>query len=373
MNISTSSIVTLDGLNFSRNGICWFDSLNDLANLAHEMMVGYRVGAGFAVDGVKMTNDEAKRTAKSRELLHDWLFSFVTAPIKVKDEDGNVQVVHLASIREAWTLMFKSEKGKYIEAVYKRLSGCRREVASVIASACRLQMSKQVIIGVPMIEHSGLSQDQMEQLARDENVRKNAASRKLTDADMIFTLQKVYQIKGSQTALEKAGNLSHGTGQKIFAAFVIERRFPEYGLLNKILTGAITLGDLNMGKLKAPIRDNGSLSEIKALIETKEEGNEKKMAQKTDIVAGTTVCPLDIGRMIFQAIVDNNLTSLGEVYMKAKEINVAFRAIMAGDPIILEAIAKIIEAKEIAEEAAKAKALVDLKVIVPRVPILEKK
>ncbi|MCK9460640.1 MAG: hypothetical protein M0R80_13460 [Proteobacteria bacterium] len=368
MQIHTSSIVTLDGLNFSRNGICWFDSLNDLSNLAHEMMTGYRVGAGFAVDGVKMTNDEAKRTAKSRELLRDWLFSFVLAPIKVKDEDGNIQTVHLASIREAWDLMFKNDKGKYIEAVYKRLSGCRREVASVIASACRLQMSKQVITDVPMIEHTGLSQEQVEQLARDENVRKNTGSRKLTDADMIFTLQKVYQIKGSQSALEKAGNLSHGTGQKVFTAFVIERRFPEYGMLSKLLTGALTLGNLDMTKLKSDVRDNGSLEQIKAVIEAKKEGNEKKMANKTDIVAGATVCPIDFGRGIFQAIIDDNLTSLGEVYMKAKEINVCVKAIMDGDPIILAAIAKIIKAKEDAEETAKAKAMAETLAMSPRVP-----
>ena len=373
MQIHTNSIVTLDGLNFSRNGICWFDSINDLANLAHEMLTGYRVGAGFAVDGVKMTNDEAKRTAKSREMLREWLFTFVTVPVKVKDEDGKVQIIHLASIREAWDLMFKNDKGKYIESVYKRLSGCRREVASVIASACRIQMMKQVISDVPMIEHTGLSQEQIEQLARDENVRKNTGSRKLTEADFLFTLRKVYQIKGTPTALMNAGNVTHGTSQKYFAAFVIERRFPEYKLIEKIGTGAIGLGALDMGVLKADIRDNGTLEQIQKIIEAKNEGNEKKMATKTDIKAGATVCPVDFGRQIFQAIIDDNLTSLGEVYMKAKEINTAFDAIMEGDPIILEAISKILKAKADAEEAAKAEAIAKTLEMNPRVPVPAKK
>jgi len=351
-NIALSSVVAIQ--NPSRRDFDhWFKDGNDAAHLTSELFPGYNVALGLPI--VSSLTVSAEDAIKAQEARRDWLFDFVKkSQISVKVDKGTVNIL-LAEVEKAWDLTYRENTKKRGRVIivpnYEQVLGLRRLACMVFVNAIHVHRGEDPILELPMeVQELDASNRIMANLT--ENLKKVAGAKGLSQEDEVYGARQLYFLGGKEGDFQRAG-FSRFKAQKMFALFTIDKRFPDEGFADQVITGKLNWSAIDKDTILA-LRDEGPIEAVAACLKATHKVNKDPIMTKVKIAALEDQNPVHLVKITCQSILKNNAGLLSRYTSKAKEINLAEQAILDSDPIMMKALADITETRKQVSEIKSA-------------------
>ena len=349
VSISVSSIISFHGDdNVSRAGTLFRDEQDRNVLALQLARRGYDLKIGNPLTVYKL---DARRQAEAvKQLTKKWIEVKAARDDRaVRDGDTNFTITP-RDYEAAWRDLY-TKADKVITPTYGGVAGHRRTDSLALANAFRDKLAFDAIVKVPCLVEAYDSDLERYQACVLENTMKNVGTRKLSYLDLLQASSSLYNKGCKEKVLGTL--MARGTAQKHYAICRLNQKAPELGLLEGLLTDAISYGPIDKEKTRKLNKELESeqvksedleLSEVLERINGNAGKNAAKMASKDDITAAAQ-SPVQLIEFTLQCVIKNQTERLGVYIDDAPQINAAVEAIQTSNPKILAVLAEIMKSK----------------------------
>ena len=301
----------------------------DKRNLASLLVPGWDGQLGRPLT-VKL--DDAGQAEAVKRLEAFWAelkaLPISTEPEAVAAGEGTVKVAPAELLSTFEKLYTKSDK--VIAPTHRAITCFRRAGILLLANTVRAKQGEDFIIDLPCTVRE--YENPLDMLT--DNIRENGfktkGSRGMSAADNVGSARKMFQLNAREADLMRAMGISRGMAQKLHRLCVLDAEHPGLGIVNAILEGTLSEKPLDKEKIKELLDKKASDEDVAAFLETPGAGNAPKIMSKKDIETMASQNPIELVKLVCQAILKNDVTILTSVVLQAGNVNAAVTAAMNG-------------------------------------------
>jgi hypothetical protein len=220
------------------------------------------------------------------------------------EKDDSV-IITASDLLRAWEATY-TLKGKVIPPKYGQVFAFRRVESLPYVNAVRIKRGLDPILTIPATV--SVYETQMERFLATvgENTLKLAGARQLSNADQMSAAKRLYMEQAKEADFRRVWKV--GMAQKLYAICALDNRFPEAGIVSRIIDGTLDFGPLDKEKVRKLYKDPAATLEQVLNPENLggPTGNAPKIAPRSDIETMAEQSPVTLIKETAAAIMAND-------------------------------------------------------------------
>lgn len=248
-------------------------------------------------------------------------------PEAVKLEGGTVYVAkaELAKVFEATY----TKDGKIVKPTHKAVTCFRRGESLLLVNTLRAKKGLEQIAEIPcVVRHYENSLEQFSDNIR-ENQLKTAGANSMSNADCVGAARRLFQLGATEAKLLHAFGLKRGMAQKLHRLCQLDAKYPKQAIVDKIVSGELSDKPFDKEKVKAMLDSGVTEDKVGEFIAAPNAGNAPKIMSRKSIEALGSGNPIELVKLVCQAILKDDPSQLAAITAKAEAVNAAIKQVMA--------------------------------------------